>query len=188
MANKRLDAIRALALSIYSSCVRGVRFGFFPIFRIQIGKLGGCGRRCGSSGPRPVFVVALEAERQLVERAGWKVRGFKVRRGRPPDAGRLGRKRADAALRENGAPVVDEGVYERALPDPRVADEADGAFFANLLLPRGDALQFSIEIVDPLRSERLEKPADVVLVPPTDLLDGISVARTGMHVDFLDAS
>ena len=87
-----------------------------------------------------MFVVAFKTEQQLVEAARREVGRFKVRCLGPTDTGRLGRERTDAALGKDGTRVVHERVDERALADPRVTDETDGAFSAELCLQGLDSL------------------------------------------------
>ena len=94
-----------------------------------------------------VFVMAFKAEQQLVEPARREVSCFEARCFGPTDTGRLGREGADAALGKDGTRIVHERVDERALADPRVTDETDGAFSAELSLQRFDALQIAIEVV-----------------------------------------
>ena len=107
---------------------------------------------------------------------------YRRRRVGPPDAGGLGRERPDAALGKDGTCVVDECVDARTLADPRVADETDGALSANLFLQRLDSLQVAIEVVEPFRCERLDEPADVILVPIANLPDVISAVRAVFHL------
>ena len=173
LPNEGVDAVGGALAGILSS----VSLGFLAIFRVEFHLLVGYSIPCGPGGARAVLVMPLQAEDDLVKLGRRKVGRAEVWRLGPAYTRRLGGQWADAALRKHGPRVGDEGVDQRALADPRVANEADRAFFAQGAFQSVDPCLVTIEFMNALRRELVKKRARPLTVPLANPLGSIPTTK-----------